>query len=178
MKFELFNKSQSQEVITLFIDVFTNSEGETEGKVIGELVNNLITTTRNEDLIGFVAQYNNQVCGSIFFSSLKLGDKTTAFILSPVAIATSEQGKGLGKKLIGFGLDYLKSKGIDFVFTYGDPKFYSKVGFQQISETIVKAPLNLSHPEGWLAKSLNERSIEQIHGQTECVEALNNQQYW
>jgi len=34
------------------------------------------------------------------------------------------------------------------------------VGFQQISEDIVKAPLKLTQPEGWLAQSLQSDVID------------------
>ncbi|MCK5334537.1 MAG: GNAT family N-acetyltransferase, partial [Gammaproteobacteria bacterium] len=64
------------------------------------------------------------------------------------------------------------------VFTYGDPKFYSKVGFSLISEKLVKAPLTLTYPEGWLAQSLVGDEIEAITGSSYCVEALNKPEYW
>lgn len=63
-----------------------------------------------------------------------------AFILSPVAIATSEQGTGIGQQLINYGLDHLKSLKVSLVFTYGDPNYYSKTGFNHIADSIVKAP--------------------------------------
>lgn len=77
-----------------------------------------------------------------------------AFILSPVAVSTDVQGKGVGQALIRYGLDHLKSLGVELVFTYGDPGYYSKVGFEQITEAIVKAPWPLSQPIGWLALAL------------------------
>jgi len=178
MKISIFNVMQSQPVIGLFTHVFTNSEGEDEGKLIGSLVSNLITTTDARDLIGFVAFSEETIVGSIFFSRLLLPNQQVAFILSPVAIATLEQSKGLGQKLITFGIEHLRSLGVDLLFTYGDPNFYSKVGFQKISENTVKAPLKLSYPEGWLAQSLSGDSIEPMNGSSLCVGALNDQQYW
>lgn len=61
---------------------------------------------------------------------------------------------------------------------YGNPNFYSKVGFQKITEAIVKAPLKLTYPEGWLAQSLISNEITPIKGNSTCVTALNNQKYW
>lgn len=178
MQLSVFNSMQSQLVIGLFTQVFTNSEGDAEGKLIGSLVSDLITTTDPRDLIGFVSFSEETVVGSIFFSRLLLPNEKVAFILSPVAIATSEQGKGLGQQLITFGIEHLQSLGVDLIFTYGDPNFYSKVGFRIISENTVKAPLKLSYPEGWLAQSLNGDSIEAMNGCSRCVGALNDQQYW
>ena len=178
MELSLFNSSQSQEVIELFTKVFSDSEGVAEGQLIGSLVSDLITTTEPQDLIGFVAISGSRIVGSIFFSRLVVPGDKRAYILSPVAIATNEQGKGVGQQLINYGISHLKSLCIDLVFTYGDPNFYSKVSFNPISESIVKAPLKLTYPEGWLVQSLDGSSIEVMEGTSHCVEALNNQKYW
>jgi len=67
---------------------------------------------------------------------------------------------------------------VELIFTYGDPKFYSKVGFNLISEKLVKAPLKLTYPEGWLGQSLVSDNIEAISGHSYCVEAFNKPEYW
>ena len=72
----------------------------------------------------------------------------------------------------------MKNNNVELLFTYGDPNYYSKVGFKYISESIAKAPLILTYPEGWLAQSLAGENIEPISGNSTCVSALNSQQYW
>jgi putative acetyltransferase len=104
--------------------------------------------------------------------------EVNTFLLSPVAIHTSHQGKGIGQKLIKFGLNTLKENGVELVFTYGDPKYYSKVGFSPVAEEIVKAPFKLTYPEGWIAQSLVNDKIKPITGSSYCVEAFNNAEYW
>ena len=178
MKFSLFNSSNTQEVIELFTEVFSESENESEGQLIGKLVSDLVATTESEDLIGFVASSNERVVGCILFSRFVVPGDKVAFILSPVAIATSVQGTGIGQQLINYGLDHLKSLKVNLAFTYGDPRFYSKVGFSQISESVVKAPYELSQPEGWLAQSLDSNPIGSMQGPSKCVEALSDQKYW
>ena len=178
MNLSLFNSSQSKEVIEFFTEVFSTSEGEEEGRLIGSLVSDLIATTEPKDLIGFVALSGEDVIGSIFFSRLVVPGNKVAFILSPVAIATIEQGKGLGQQLINYGVSHLKSLSVDLAFTYGDPNFYSKVGFCPISENIVKAPFKLTYPEGWLALSLDGDHLRTMVGVSQCVKALNDQRYW
>lgn len=178
MKLSLFNSSYAQEAIELFTKVFSASENESEGQIIGNLVSDLIATTGSEDLIGFVATSNDRIVGCIFFSRFFMPSEKVAFILSPVAIATSEQGTGIGQRLINYGLQHLKSMEVSLAFTYGDPRYYSKSGFNHISESIVKAPFELSQPEGWLAQSLNGNSIKAMHGSNRCVEALSDQKYW
>ena len=93
-------------------------------------------------------------------------------------MASRQQGKGLGQKLIKFGIQQLRSHGVELVFTYGDPNFYSKAGFAKISEDVVEAPKKLTYPDGWLAQTLTNEGITSELGVAKCVEALNKQQYW
>ncbi len=107
MKISTFSSSQSQDVINLFTKVFSDSEGHDEGESIGSLVSDLIITTDERDIVGFVAVMEEAIVGGIFFSRLTLPSEKNAFILSPVAIATEHQGKGIGQQLIGYGIEYL-----------------------------------------------------------------------
>ena len=73
--------------------------------------------------------------GGIVFSRLRYEqDNRTVFVLAPVAVATDQQGKGIGQRLLIHGLASLRSAGVDIVMTYGDPNYYAKVGFVPISE--------------------------------------------
>lgn len=178
MQFSLFNASKAQQVTDLFTAVFSSSEGEEEGASIGNLVTNLIANTKSEDLIGFVATDETKLLGCIFFSRFWVSSGETAFMLSPVAIDTKLQGTGIGQRLLRYGLAHLKSQGVSLAITYGDPAFYSKVGFEQISEDIVEPPFTLSQPIGWLAQSLDGQPIQARHGASKCVEAFNDPKYW
>ena len=178
MKLLLYNSSDIEEIKQLFTKTFSDSEGQSEGVIIGNLTYNLMLNTDVHDLYGFVVTENEQIIGSIFFSKLTFESELNAFLLAPVAIHTSYQGKGIGQQLINFGLNALTENGVELAFTYGDPNFYSKVGFSLISEKLVKAPLKLTYPEGWLAQSLVSDDIEAITGNSYCVEAFNKQEYW
>ena len=138
----------------------------------------MIDTTDAKQLLSYVSISNGKIIGCIIFSRLTLPSGKIAFILSPVAVSTDEQGKGLGQQLINFGIQELKNRGVELVFTYGDLNFYSKAGFVKIGEDVVKAPKKLSFPEGWLAQSLDNESITSEVGATKCVDALNRQKYW
>ena len=178
MKFSTFEQSQVSEIKHLFTKVFSDSEGEKEGETIGQLAYELMTITDPAGLHVFVAMLNNTVLGSIMFTPLTLETTEKAFLLSPVAVHTDHQNKGVGKKLIEFGLNELKQKGVEYVFTYGDPKFYGKVGFALIDETKVKAPFTLTYPEGWLAQSFISDDIDIFSAHSSCVQALSNAEYW
>lgn len=179
MKFAKLNPRHFEEIKQLFTKTFSDSEGQSEGELVGNLAFEIITSTANHEFFCFVVAENEKIIGSIIFSKLSFErSKIKAFLLSPVAISTNYQGKGLGQKLISFGLNELKENGVELVITYGDPNFYSRVGFYAITENIVKAPLKLSMPQGWLGQSLVSDEIEPISGDTYCIEAFNKPDIW
>ncbi len=178
MNFSPYCPSNIEEIKKLFTKVFSDSEVPSEGLLIGRLAYDLMTGTDAQDLYGFIAMENEKIIGSIFFTRLTFERDVNAFLLSPVAIHTNYQGKGIGQKLINFGINHLKENGVRLVFTYGDSKFYTKVGFSLITEKIAKAPLTLTYPEGWLGQSLVSDEIEPIANNSYCVEALNKPKYW
>ncbi|MCL1141976.1 GNAT family N-acetyltransferase [Shewanella gaetbuli] len=178
MIYSSFTAENSQEVIGLFKQVFSAAEGDDEGRVIAQLVTDIITTTAAEDLLGFIATQDKSIVGAIFFSRFILPNNALAFLLSPVAVATETQGQGVGQQLINFGLEQLKLLAVNTVVTYGDPAFYTKVGFEQIDESIIKAPFPLSQPIGWLGQSLNHQPLQAVVGDTQCVAALSRAEYW
>ncbi|MBO6549980.1 MAG: N-acetyltransferase [Rhizobiales bacterium] len=179
MEFFCEHIGREQEITDLFIETFTNSEGPDEGKIIGQLVNDLMETTAKQNLFVFSTYDNQSLISCIFFSRLNYEeDPRTVFILSPVAVKPNRQRMGVGQKLITFGLNELRQKGIDIVFTYGDPTFYSKVGFKQITEEFALAPHKLDQPHGWLSHSLSRQYMEPLVGPSRCVEALNKPELW
>jgi putative acetyltransferase len=178
MNFGVYESSCALDIKKLFTDVFTNSEGEEEGNLIGNLAFELQETTDPRDIFGFLAKDGEIIAGCIFFTRMTFEISISAFILSPVAISTQYQNQGLGQKLIKFGINQMKNNDVELVFTYGDPNYYSKVGFIHITEEIVKAPLKMTFPEGWLAQSLTSDEIEPIRGNSTCVKALMKQKYW
>ncbi|MEP1209595.1 MAG: N-acetyltransferase [Rhizobiaceae bacterium] len=167
------------DIAGLFSAVFAASEGDDEGRLIGDLVAELMETTASEDLYVYSAYEADSLVGCIFFTRLTYAqDARTVFMLAPVAVKTDRQKAGVGQKLITFGLDELRNKGVDIVVTYGDPIYYSKVGFAQIREEIAAAPLKLQFPHGWQAQSLTAGTIEPLAGASQCVEAFDNPELW
>lgn len=178
MDFRQHTQNDSQAIASLFTSVFTKTEGEAEGKLIGQLAKDLLEKTATHDLYGFIAVDNSQVVGTIFLSRVKFENGIESFILSPVAVHSDHQRNGIGQALIHHGLSELKHRGVSIVLTYGDPRFYHKVGFRNISHELIKAPFPLSQPEGWLGQSLSDGSIETLSGSCTCVEALSDAKYW
>ena len=178
MDFKTIQPSGVADVESLFVSVFSQSEGAQEGALIGNLAKQLMTTTSPDNLYGFAAVGEGTMVGAIFFSRLTFPQTRDVFILAPVAVQTTSQGKGIGQALITHGLQQLKQAGVAIAVTYGDPAFYGKVGFQSLSQATIPAPLPLSQPEGWLGQSLTKAAIAPIPGPCSCVAALNHSVYW
>ncbi|WP_040725096.1 GNAT family N-acetyltransferase [Thiomicrorhabdus sp. Kp2] len=178
MNYKILDKNSHNQVTSLFTSVFTSSEGEDEGQLIGNLVSALSSDIDNEEIICIGAYESESLIGSIFFTRLRFDKPIQVYMLAPVAVSAEYQGKGIGQSLINFGLNELKSRSVDVAITYGDPSFYSKVGFQALPESVIQAPLKLSMPEGWLGQSLVEGAIPTIKERPTCVKAFNDPIYW
>ena len=183
MKFRQYDSSEIETITQLFTQTFTDSEGENEGKTVGKLANDLLTTTAPAVRLCFVAEddsieSDSTIVGAIIFTSLSLDDETKAYLLSPVAVSTLVQKRGIGQKLINFGLQTLKEQGVELAVTYGDPRYYSRVGFEPITVEQIPAPFELSYPHGWLAQSLIGSEIKVASQQSSCVEGLAYAEYW
>jgi len=178
MKLSEYNLDDIEEINKLFIKTFSDSEGKEEGHIIGKLTNDLMTNTGSNDLYCFVATESDKIIAGVFFSRLTFESDIETFMLSPMATLTKHQGKGVGQKLINFGHNTLKKYGVRVVVTYGDINFYSKVGYKQITEDMIKAPLALSMPEGWLGQSLISDKLDAIDDKPSCVKEFNKPELW
>lgn len=178
IEFRQHLEKEKAPITKLFQSVFADSEGPTEGEVVGRLAKDLFEKTPSSDLYCFVALDGDQIIGAIFFSRLKFEVEIPAYILAPVAVATGHQGKGMGQKLIRHGLADLKSNGASLIVTYGDPAFYTKVGFRPLEQERISPPHPLSQPIGWLGQSLDGSEIPRIPGGCSCVDALDDPAYW
>lgn len=179
MEFSKAFKGREQDIIELFTATFTASEGAEEGALIGDLVRHQMASTAEPDLYVFIAEADGMIVGGAVFSRLAYDqDDRTVFVLAPVAVSTELQGKGIGQKLLMHALQTLRDAGVDIVLTYGDPNYYSRIGFAPITEAFAPAPFKLQHPEGWLGQSLTDDGITPLEGKSRCVEALNDPVFW
>ncbi|WP_108502677.1 GNAT family N-acetyltransferase [Paracoccus indicus] len=167
------------DIICLFKETFTASEGEAEGDLVANLVTGMFDSVAPHDIHVFTAFDEGKLVGAVIFTRMNfVEDDRTVFILSPAAVATARQGEGIGQALLSHGIGNLRKIGADVVLTYGDPCFYSKVGFGKITGKLARAPLPLSHPEGWLGQSLTTETLTPLKGASTCVAPLDNQLLW
>ncbi len=178
MNHKILSQSSKDEVTNLFTSVFTASEGEEEGSLIGHLASKLSSGIDNQDIVCFGTYEEESIIGSIFFTRLRFKDAIQVYMLAPVAVSTEHQKKGVGQALINYGLNELKNRSVSVVITYGDPSYYSKLGFRALSESAIQAPLTLSMPEGWLGQPLTGEPIPTIKERPACVKEFNDPAYW
>jgi len=178
MIYKNIEKKYKSDITDLFTSVFTQSEGADEGALVGSLVAKLCTSIDDKEVICFAAYDGNELVGTVFCTHLNFGGDEKIYMLAPVAVSTEHQGKGVGQGLINHALNKLKERSVEVVVTYGDPAYYSKVGFQALPEGVLQAPLTLSIPEGWLGQSLLGKAIPVISQRPTCVKEFNDSVYW
>ena len=178
MKHRILDKKDKAAVTSLFRSVFSQSEGVEEGILISNLAAELSAKIDNNEIICIGTYENESIIGSIFFTRLRFIESIQVYMLAPVAVSTKHQGKGVGRALINYGLNELKRRSVAVAITYGDPSFYSKVGFQSLSQRVIQAPLKLSMPIGWLGQSLTGEPIPTINDRPKCVKPFDDPVYW
>ena len=180
MEVKPYDACDPLQLIALFAQTFTQAQGLDEGAQIEAFVTDLLNTTPPQDLWGFVAFDNAKMIGAVLFSRMDYAqDPRQVVILSPAAVRSAYQGKGVGQALIRHALHQLAELGIDLALTYGDPAFYGKVGFAAVSEAQAAAPMPLSFPHGWLVTSLQaDVPFSPIIGTGDCVPALRDPSLW
>lgn len=179
MDFTTSCSDKKGEIADLFRSTFTASEGAGEGDLVGTLVERILATVHTDDRLVCSALEEGTLTGAAIFTRMTYPeDERRVYILSPMAVDTAFQGKGIGQKLLFFGLNQLRENGVDVALTYGDINFYSRCGFSQIRENIAQPPLPLTYPEGWLGQALNGGPLVALVGSSTCVEALNIPALW
>jgi putative acetyltransferase len=178
MKFEKIGRDNQKALASLFRSTFGASEGEAEGLLIGDLADQLGAAIDDLDVMAFGATQGEALIGAIFFTRLRFADDARVYMLAPVAVATAHQGAGVGQALIRFGLEVLAGQGATVAITYGDPAYYGRFGFAPLSEGVIRSPVALSMPHGWLGQSLNGQPIQPRRERPQCVEPFRNPALW
>ncbi len=122
-------------------------------------------------IISLVATLDEKVIGHILFSPLTTHPPTPehGLGLAPVAVDPAYQSKGVGSKLIRAGLQTCIDRQYDYVVVLGNPKYYTRFGFQKASEFGLQNEYGVddefmvvkfkSLPVGGLVKYVNEFSL-------------------
>lgn len=93
----------------------------------------IVDALRRDDnlVMSWVAEIDGRIAGHAAFSPVTIdGQDVGWFGLGPVAVAAACRGKGVASTLIETGLKHLKANGANGCVVFGEPKFYSRFGFE------------------------------------------------
>lgn len=163
------DKKHKQEALDFVEKVFTISEGETEGK----LVRNLVQEIRSKkfylpELELIMVDDEDSIIGYVMFSQFHLENKyeDQLLILTPVAVKTELQRQHISKELIEYGFKKAKEMGYEAVLVEGNPRNYNSRGFETSRNYGIVAGKNvhLPAPECLMVKELKEGALKSING--------------
>ena len=84
--------------------------------------------------VSLVAVEEGKVLGHVAFSRAAVGDTESGwYLLGPIAVSPTRQGRGIGAALIEAGLLEIRSRGAAGCVLVGDPGYYGRFGFATFS---------------------------------------------
>lgn len=87
--------------------------------------------------ISLVALDDDRVVGHVLFSPVRIavegGEGLDVVGMGPVAVDPDHQRQGIGSRLIRAGLEEVRQLGAAAVVVLGDPRYYTRFGFQPAS---------------------------------------------
>ena len=151
-----------------------------ERELVAKIAVDLLTGGEDFAIISLVAETSGIVVGHITFSPVSIDDDDNfkGYILAPLAVKPAYQRRRLGSKLIENGIQQLSRMGVDIVFVYGDPDYYSRFGFNADAAVRYLPPFKLQYPFGWQGLPLKEFGGGNSSVKIVCVESLNDPALW
>lgn len=151
-----------------------------EAKNVATLASNLLYEESKPKTITKVAEIDGKVVGHIAFSPVTFDSnkKLKGYILAPLGVKPEYQKRRIGSKLIENGIEQLLREGVCILFVYGDPKYYSKFGFNEDAAARFSPPYKLQYPFGWLALILDEECSAEHTAKVSCVASLCDPALW
>lgn len=117
--------------------------------------------------LDIVAIIEDKLVGNIMYTKGKiLGDDNQEQIVlcfGPISVLPIYQGMGIGTKLIEYTKKIAKGMGYKAILIYGDPNYYSKVGFIKASKYGIGTPDNM-YAEPLQALELEEGFLSNCRG--------------
>ena len=153
-------------------------EGERE--IVSKLAVNLLSEETTPQTISLVAETAGTVVGHVAFSPVTIDNNESlqGYILAPLGVKPDYQKRQIGSKLIENGVQQLLKTGVDILFVYGDPKYYSRFGFSADAAGRHPPPYQLQYPFGWQAIALNDGTIAKPSVKMTCVTSLCDPELW
>ena len=135
-----------------------------EGVVLASLV--------AEDERAEARQGDKRIVAHILFSRMSIetgAGRVPAVALAPMAVLPQWQRRGIGGKLIRYGLDLLRERGERIVIVLGHPDFYPRFGFSTDKARFLESPFP---PEAFMALVLQPGALDGVRGHVRYAAAF------
>ncbi|RKX34754.1 MAG: N-acetyltransferase [Verrucomicrobia bacterium] len=151
-----------------------------EREIVSKLAINLLSEETTPQTISLVAETEGAVVGHVAFSPVAIGkdEECHGYILAPLGVKPDHQKRRIGSKLIESGMQQLSRMGVEVLFVYGDPGYYSRFGFSADAAVRYTPPYKLQYPFGWQGIALKERNAERSPVRINCVTSLCDPELW
>ena len=151
---------EAEDIRYVHLQAFDSSEAE----VVADLAVKLLHDESAANIISLVATDGGAIIGHVAFSPVFLrgSNELFGYILAPLAVLPDQQNKSVGSALVRHGLDMLSSSGAQIVFVYGDPRYYSRFGFNTDLAREFSPPYTLKYPEGWHALKQVRLTLQRV----------------
>ena len=161
-------------------DVHLSAFTEDERELVSTLAVNLLAEQTVPPTFSLVAESEGAVVGHVCFSpvTIETDANLQGYILAPLAIKPDYQNRHMGSQLIEDGMQRLSAVGVDILFVYGDPAYYSRFGFSAEVAARYTPPYPLQYPFGWQGIDLSASSIEGSPVNIACVSSLCDPVLW
>jgi len=161
-------------------DVHLCAFPEGEREIISKIAINLLSERTTPQTISLVAETEGAVVGHVAFSPVTIDNNENfqGYILAPLGVKPDYQKRRIGSKLIESGMQQLLKMGVNILFVYGDPEYYSRFGFSADVADRYTPPYKLQYPFGWQAIVLNEYTIAESSTNIACVTSLCDPELW
>jgi putative acetyltransferase len=176
MNIRVATNQDRDDILKIHLCAFPESESE----IVSKLAINLLSENTMPQTISLVAETESAIVGHVAFSPVTIDNNMNfnGYILAPLGVKPDYQKRRIGSNLIESGLQQLSVMGVNVVFVYGDPKYYSRFGFSTDVAQQYTTPYKLQYPFGWQAIVLNECDIEKSPVAITCVTSLCDPQLW
>ena len=160
--------------------VYLRAFPEGERDSVSKLAIDLLAEEATPKIISIVAETETIVVGHAAFSPVTIDSKKNlqGYILAPLGVKPEYQRQGIGSTLIEWGTRWLTKMGVNILFVYGDPKYYSRFGFSTDAANRYTPPYELQYPFGWQAIALGECNVEKKSVNVTCVASLCDPGFW